>query len=301
MIGCARTIVRKDPTDTDEGLRFYRSKPYLKLVDAVDKDGYVTITVEHLPDFTEEYAVKIRAGLGKNHTSVTLNDAGVLTGLDADVDSNFAEILKAATGAIPGAKATGASDARAASDTAMCVAAYQVPNGFYEAVVSRGHDGRKRLYGWRYVGFAPFNQCPMESSGVECTTCENTCLYGLVNIGGRMMFRPLSEIASKPVDVCIPATSPPAKLDCSAKESMNTIIAPSLIAKLSQAGLAAASVPDDIEIKPSDDCKTFTVTYTVTEAPSAEDEQTIIDLTKRVISDNTNLTKFTITPNFKKR
>ena len=76
----------------------------------------------------------------------------------------------------------------------MAVRASNVPLGLYEAVVSTGPDCKKRLYGFRYVGFMPYAACPLESCGVEQTSCCAGDIYGLVMEAGVMVFRPLAEV-----------------------------------------------------------------------------------------------------------
>lgn len=77
-LGCTpRTFVRKNPGPKDCGVRYYRPKPYLMVKPAVDRNGapipgFVSIETTVLPDFSEEYSIHIRSGLGNNKTSITL-------------------------------------------------------------------------------------------------------------------------------------------------------------------------------------------------------------------------------------
>jgi len=50
---------------------------------------------------------------------------------------------------------------------AICAAkGHNDPAGYYEAVMNRGPDGRNRLFGWRYLGFASFAPCRSRASQV---------------------------------------------------------------------------------------------------------------------------------------
>ncbi|HEY6563861.1 MAG TPA: hypothetical protein VIY86_05160, partial [Pirellulaceae bacterium] len=118
-------------------------------------------------------------------------DGWNLTSLNVNIDSQFDENV----GAVADLVSSAASAARSLSATgesqAVTVHATNVPLGLYEAVLSPGPDGRKRLYGFRYVGFFPYATCPLESCGVACTSCGDADLYGLVFEEGSMVFRPL--------------------------------------------------------------------------------------------------------------
>ncbi len=192
--GCLpRTIVHKDPGPHDKGIRYYRPKPYLFLKPMVAGDqpveGYVTIEQLMLPDFSEEYSIHVRSGLGTNDTQITLTDGWNLTALNINLDSQFDDNLTAATElakAVPTATGT---------KTRMAVKATNVPMGLYEAVVSTGPDFKKHLYGFRYVGFLPYSSCPIETTGLECQDCTTTELYGLVFEEGAMVFRSLAQIS----------------------------------------------------------------------------------------------------------
>jgi hypothetical protein len=74
------------------------------------------------------------------------------------------------------------------------VRASNVPLGFYEAVLARDPQGRKQLYGWRYVGFQPFNGCPLAAGGQEPACCNDFETYGLVFDNGIMTFKRLGVV-----------------------------------------------------------------------------------------------------------
>ena len=199
LTGCLlpRTTVHMHPGPRDTGVRYYRPKPYLFVKPMTDRDGlpvdgYVQLEQVTLPDFGEEYSIHVRSGLGTNDTEIRLEDGWKLTALNVSVDSQFDENLKAVADvieSIPRATAAGRETL-----PAMAVRATNVPLGLYESVVSTGSDCKKRLYGFRYVGFMPYASCPQESCGVEQTACCAADIYGLVFEAGVMVFRPLGEV-----------------------------------------------------------------------------------------------------------
>jgi hypothetical protein len=198
LAGCLpRTTVHKHPGPGDLGVRYYRPKPYLFLRPMTDRDGlpvdgYVSMEQVTLPDYSEEYSIHVRSGLGTNDTEIKLEDGWKLTALNVSIDSQFDENLKAVADvieAVPRATAAGPK-----SMPVLAVRATNVPLGLYEAVVSTGVDCKKRLYGFRYVGFMPYATCPLESCGVEQTACCGGEVYGLVFESGAMVFRPLGKV-----------------------------------------------------------------------------------------------------------
>jgi hypothetical protein len=205
LTGCAATTVRPNPGKWDRGIRYYRPKPYLLVQPeyhqgTVPEPGFVKINLEWLPDFSEEYSIHIRAGLGINKTHVTLSNGWNLTQLNVDIDQNVDDNIKAVAELLGTIPKLAPPAARGAERTLqpLRAAAHNVPIGYYEAIVSKdhqGHKGEKRLYGWRYVGFAPFNVCPTESGGVQCEDCQTADIYGLVFENDRLVFRRLTELA----------------------------------------------------------------------------------------------------------
>ena len=202
--GCLpATKVIKNPDDCDTGVRYYRPKPYLLIKPMINSktgepmSGYVTLEQAILPDFSEEYSIHVKTGLGTNDTEITLKDGWRLDSLNVKLDSQFDENLKAIAdiaGTIP--KLTASDDPAGRTP----VKATNVPIGYYESVISKGCDGKKRMYGFRYVGFMPYHPCPIESCGVDGTNCQNgLTVYGLVmeadpQGGSAMVFKPLTEI-----------------------------------------------------------------------------------------------------------
>lgn len=218
IVGCLpNTRVVKNPKDSDKGIRFYRPKPYLLLqpvgtttttktadgktvvaAEAGQSDRFVQISLQYLPDFAEEYSIRVMSGLGTNTTNLTLQDGWNLTQVNQTLDSKFAENIEA-IGSLIGAVAPKGIGPTAEGGTApqatFVIEATNVPLGFYESVISPDECGVKRLYGWRYVGFAPFNHCPLEGFGAQCLNCQNSALYGLVFRQGVLCFIELGQIS----------------------------------------------------------------------------------------------------------
>ena len=157
-----------------------------------------TIQLQYLPDFSEEYAIDVRAGLGKANVQINLADGWNLTSINQDLDSQTDENLAAAAnlaGAVLPGLASGGGDGKPES-RGFKVAASNVPLGYYESVVGADSCGRKRLYGFRYVGFMPFQGCPLEMGGALPDCCETSPIYGLVFEDGVMRFKALGEIGA---------------------------------------------------------------------------------------------------------
>lgn len=198
--GCLpRTSVLKNPGPHDDGVRYYRPKPYLFVAQAVDRAGeerigFVTLDTKILPDFAEEYSIHVSPGLGTNRTSIELTDGWNLTGLNIDADSQVDENVRAVSDLVSSAANAAKASASGSTSDSVTVQASNVPLGYYESVVSSGPDGRKRLYGFRYVGFFPYAACPMESCGLSCGGCLESEIYGLVFEDGCMAFRPLGTL-----------------------------------------------------------------------------------------------------------
>ncbi|MFY7953598.1 MAG: hypothetical protein ACOVT5_13920 [Armatimonadaceae bacterium] len=190
-LGCASTTVKKDPGLHDRGVRFYRPKPYLLLTPTqAAGDDQVSISLQYLPDYSEEYSIHVRAGIGANKSKIKLDNGWNLTGIDYDVDSKTSENINAAANLLDKASKIIPSSQNSTGE-AVQVKATNVPLGYYESVLSPGPDGRKQLYGWRYVGFLPYAQCPVAMSGKGCADCQSEVMYGLVFENGVMTFKPM--------------------------------------------------------------------------------------------------------------
>lgn len=194
ICGCTTTDVKKNPGQKDKGVRYYRPKPYLLVQPSAAKPTeFVQISLEYLPDFSEEYSIRVRAGLGVNKTKITLKDGWNLTQLDAELDSQTDENINAAANLIKAlpelAKLTSSGETKAPR---MEVKANNVPLGYYESVITQDQECRKHLCGWRYIGFAPFSPCCMDG----CNEFSSQVLYGLHVVDNTLTFTPLHDIAN---------------------------------------------------------------------------------------------------------
>lgn len=210
--GCTpRVIVRSHPASDDPGIRYYRPKPYLKVEPAevaLEKNqttivpGVVRISLVYLPDFSEEYSIDVRSGLGIANVGIKLQDGWNLTEISQELDSQTDENVKAAASLLSavGDVVPTAGLAPRAADVSFTVPARNVPIGLYESLIGRDARGCKRLYGFRYVGFVPFSNCPLDIGGQQSACCNDpqSGLYGLSFIGGQMVFLPLDEMATTP-------------------------------------------------------------------------------------------------------
>jgi len=239
LAGCSPGIdVRPNPLPSDKGIRYYRPTPYLLVEpaspEAGGKDGsskgaaldprgkLFKVSLQYLPDFGEEYAVKVRAGLGTSKVKLTLENGWNLTSVDQDLDSKASENITAVTNLLKAAAPNGlASDltsrestesSPSTPDRVIFVRASNVPIGYYESVIGRDPDsGRKQLYGFRYVGFLPFATCPIQPAGSATACCADGTmpLYGLVFEDEVMTFRPLPDLAARSGSVIEIQSSPP--------------------------------------------------------------------------------------------
>ena len=224
LVGCTpRVVVRKSIGINDTGIKYYRPKPYL-LIAPIGKseaksdgktttttttksDEFVEIELQYLPDFAEEYSIDVKPGLGTANVSLKLEDGWNLTELNQNLDSNVDDNIKALTEL---AKSTATiiptsnpvevnKGGRTEVTTKMVVNATNVPLGYYEAVIG-GSACKKRMMGWRYVGFAPFNSCPTDVCGSATTRCNEPSgtIYGLGFEQGAMVFKQLNAMHSNP-------------------------------------------------------------------------------------------------------
>jgi hypothetical protein len=164
-------------------------------------DQHVEISLEYLPDFSEEYSIKVRSGFGTAGVQIRLDQGWNLTQINQELDSNTDEII----GALSGALGSAAKLAQAGGEgqPRFVINASNVPLGYYEGVIASDPQGRKQLYGWRYVGFLPYRQCPGDGSGLDCFSCQDvpSPLFGLVYQNGTLTFKRLDEIERAPTQV----------------------------------------------------------------------------------------------------
>jgi hypothetical protein len=224
LLGCTSTTVKLNPSEHDRGFRFYRPKPYLfvqptaDVTDGIDAPKYVTIEWMMLPDFSEQYSLHARAGLGRNGTKITLDNGWNLTKVDYDMDSKFDDNVKAIGGLVSAAGnlfGKSAAPTKGAQKLASAsIKARNVPFGFYEAVIGHDPTGVKRMYGFRYIGFMPYGQCPINATGAVAQDCNSSVVYGLVYESGATVFKALDDI--KQDYVPIPKPKPVTKEDLAA-------------------------------------------------------------------------------------
>ncbi len=210
--GCTpRVVVRANPQPEDRGIRYYRPKPFLKVEPAevaIDKDqtsivpGVVRISLVYLPDFSEEYSIDVRSGLGVANVGITLEDGWNLTEISQELDSQTDENVEAAASLLSavGSVVPTSVRSKASNTPSFTVPSRNVPIGLYESIIGLDSNGCKRLYGFRYVGFVPFGSCPINMGGSQSACCDdpNSGLFGLVFVDGQMVFQPLAEMAHTP-------------------------------------------------------------------------------------------------------
>ena len=76
--GCSSVNVVKNPSPEDNGIRYYRPKPYLMVSPADATGRMVKLEILYLPDYCEEYSVHPR---GKKPPAVQLKDGWNLVGV----------------------------------------------------------------------------------------------------------------------------------------------------------------------------------------------------------------------------
>lgn len=165
----------------------------------------VQMEVKYLPDYNEEYSIRLTPGLGIGTLNLTLQDGWNLTNVGQTTDQQTSQILGSiatlAATIKPGAAAAGGGgkanmlNAPEKNPTLIIDAKKDVPLGFYEPIIATDPSGKKFLFGWRYVGFMPFSGCPVapvvNENVVECSTDE---LWGMVVGKDSIKFQKLSEI-----------------------------------------------------------------------------------------------------------
>ena len=215
-VGCNPKVrVRQNPGRHDTGIRYYRPKPYLLIEPAesvvtqdkkttfTPSDEFVKISLEYLPDFTEEYSIDVRPGLGSANVSLTLDEGWNLTQINQVLDSQFdenvkavAELAEAASGFVPTKGGEYSDGVPPGSQKKWVVRATNVPIGYYESVINEDACGKKRMFGWRYLGFLPYSPCPTVMCGIDKLACQDfeSPLYGIVFDHGVMTLKRLDSI-----------------------------------------------------------------------------------------------------------
>ena len=164
----------------------------------------VSIKMVYMPDFSEEYAIQLKPGLGIGELNIKLEEGWKLTSVGMKTDQQTDEIIGSVADLVGslGSALGGAPTKDEERTIAKDIYATNVPFGFYEAVIATDPCGRKQLYGWRYVGFMPFQSCPVQAGGMQqvCCNFDGNKIYGLVWIKGVLQFRHIGSVeAAQPV------------------------------------------------------------------------------------------------------
>lgn len=161
----------------------------------------ISMQLMYLPDFAEEYAIQLRPGLGIGELNIKLENGWNLTSVGVKTDQQTDEIIKSTADLVSsvGGLAGGGkqkSDGTGPEKNEIKALATNIPFGFYEAVIATDPCGRKQLYGWRYIGFMPFQACPTTASGQQSVCCDDpNAIYGMVmDSEGVLVFKKIAEI-----------------------------------------------------------------------------------------------------------
>ncbi len=101
ILGCTggKFIVKKNPSDTDEGFRYYLPKPYLLVANKIDENTKSIVReakIIYLPDIEEKYSITVIGGTtGSFDGSLKLEDGWKLTQVDQKFDAKIAETITA--------------------------------------------------------------------------------------------------------------------------------------------------------------------------------------------------------------
>ena len=158
----------------------------------------VSIQLTYLPDFGEEYAIQLKPWLGIGELNIKLDNGWNLTSVGIKTDQQTDEFIKSTADLISSvgdAAGNISSLGKERGKPSLSILATNIPFGFYEAVIATDPYGKKQLYGWRYIGFMPFQACPVSTGGIEHACCYDNAIYGLVfGADGVMQFRQLGLI-----------------------------------------------------------------------------------------------------------
>ena len=112
LSGCTpRVIVRAHPTSDDPGIRYYQSQALSQVEPAevcVEKNqttivpGVVRISLVYLPDYSEEYSIDVRSGLGIANVGIKLENGWNLTEISQELDSQTDDNVKAMASLLSG-------------------------------------------------------------------------------------------------------------------------------------------------------------------------------------------------------
>jgi hypothetical protein len=175
----------------------------------------VSMEIKYLPDYNEEYSLKLKPGLGIGNLSFTLQDGWNLTSVNMMTNQELPELINSVAslvssirggaaggaGAASGAKKVtgpGGPDDQIDSMNIIVDTRPDVPLGFYEPIIATDPHGRKSLFGWRYVGFLPFTGCPVAPCvQPSVVTCDPSELWGIVATPNSIKFDRLCDMPSR--------------------------------------------------------------------------------------------------------
>jgi hypothetical protein len=209
LSGCSSANVTKNPGPGDNGIRYWRPKPYLLVTPADATGRMVKLELQYLPDYNEEYSIHPK---GRKPPAVALKDGWNLVAVGGP--------------APPPDKPEAAAPPPPAADgmklPEYVLAAGNIPIGFYEAVFDMSGQS-KYLKGWRYIGWSVWGggnpngadaatiaaagaaakgkagcapgEPPATPPGTPTGSAIPGALYGIVFFNGAMTFRQIDEIA----------------------------------------------------------------------------------------------------------
>lgn len=94
FMACAKiTVTHVGTGDTSEGIHFVRPRPYLLVSSSPTKE--LKSEILWLPDYSQEYAIHIRPGVGRSNMNIKLKDGWMLTEMGGETDARFSEAATA--------------------------------------------------------------------------------------------------------------------------------------------------------------------------------------------------------------
>lgn len=146
----------------------------------------ILMRIEYLPDYSEEYSIRMKPGLGTTKLTVNLQNGWNLVSVNTETDQQYAAIISSlaqlagAAGGLVGGKKSATASERAYGGIPG-LAECDVPLGYYEAVLAINECGKRELMGWRYVGFFPSIGCPVKAKvHRDAVYCEQEQMYAVV-------------------------------------------------------------------------------------------------------------------------
>jgi hypothetical protein len=231
LAGCSSANVTKNPGPDDNGIRYYRPKPYLLVTPADATGRMVKLEVLQLQDYSEEYSIHPK---GRKPPAVALKDGWNLVAVGGPAPPSD----KPEPAAAPPADPTKLPE--------YVMASSNIPIGVYESVFDSNGRGGKYLKGWRYIGTSIYgggdpngiDPAVLAAQAAQKPSCRpgrpnggpppgptgsaiQGPLYGIVFFNGAMTFRQIDEIGGnmtcpqyaktipEPAPASVPAPAPP--------------------------------------------------------------------------------------------